>query len=229
MLDTFPDASFDDCVSPPCIRTLVVDDHEIIREALTGLLERDRRIKVVASACNGEEAVLASQSQEIDLVIMDLLIPIIDGVEATRKIMQLRPKTLVVVFSACGIPEQVYRALRVGARGYVLKTAARAELSRAVGVVTAGGRYVSPAISSLFVNGVLSASIPENPLDSLSARERDVLRYVVAGSTSSDIGELLSLSRKTIDTYRGRMMAKLRVSNRSALIRLAVRHTLPSR
>lgn len=212
----------------PALRTLVVDDHEIVREALTAILEADRRIQVVGCASNGAEAILTSRRLAIDLVIMDLMLPVMDGIEATRRIMHVYPKTHIIVFSGCESTEQVCRALRAGARGYVLKAAARAELPDAVREVTAGGRYVSGAITSLFTGGVLSATIPEDPLESLSAREREVLRYIVAGSSSSAIGRSLSLSRKTVDTYRGRMMAKLQVANRSALIRLAMKHTLPS-
>jgi two-component system, NarL family, response regulator NreC len=214
--------------APPTIRALVVDDHEIVREALTVILEADRRIKVLGCASNGEDAILTLKRLTIDLVIMDLMLPVIDGIEATRRIMHLFPQTHIIVFSGCESAEQVCRALRAGARGYVLKAATRAELPNAIQAVIAGGRYVSSAITSLFSGGVLSTTIPENPLDTLSAREREVLRYIVAGSSSSAIGLSLSLSRKTVDTYRGRMMAKLQVSNRSALIRLAVKHTLPS-
>jgi two-component system response regulator NreC len=213
--------------TPSPFRTLVVDDHSIVREAVTVILEGDRRIKVAGSASNGEEAILAAQRLRPDLVIMDLLLPILNGIDATRSIVRELPQTRIIVFSGCHAPEQVCCAMRAGARGYVLKAAVRAELSTAVQEVIAGRRYVSPALTALFANGVLATSFPESPLDRLSVREREVLQYIVAGFSSSAIGQSLSLSRKSIDTYRGRMMAKLRVCNRSALIGLAVKHTLP--
>jgi DNA-binding NarL/FixJ family response regulator len=213
--------------TPPPFRTLVVDDHGIVREAVTVILEGDRRVKVAGSASNGKEAILAALCLKPDLVIMDLLLPILNGIDATRSIVRELPQTRVIVFSGCHAPEQVCCAMRAGARGYVLKAAVRAELSTAVQEVIAGRRYVSPALTALFIDGVLATSFPESPLDRLSVREREVLRYIVAGFSSSAIGQSLSLSRKSIDTYRGRMMAKLRVSNRTALISLAVKHTLP--
>jgi DNA-binding NarL/FixJ family response regulator len=211
----------------PPFRTLVVDDHGIVREAVTVILEGDRRVKVAGSAVNGEEAVLAALRLKPDLIIMDLLLPILNGIDATRTIVRELPQTRVIVFSGCEAPEQACCALRAGARGYVLQAAVRAELPTAVREVIAGRRYVSPALTALFVDGVLATSFPESPLDQLSTREREVLRYIVAGLSSSAIGQCLSLSRKSIDTYRARMMAKLRVSNRSALIGLALKHTLP--
>jgi two-component system response regulator NreC len=213
--------------TPPPFRTLVVDDHGIVREAVTAVLEGDRRVKVAGSASNGEEAIHSALCLKPDLVIMDLLLPILNGIDATRRIVRELPQTRIIVFSGCQVPEQVCCAMRAGARGYVLKAAVRAELPCAVQEVLAGRRYVSPALTALFVDGVLATSFPESPLDRLSVREREVLGYIVAGFSSSAIGNFLSLSRKSIDTYRGRMMEKLRVSNRSALISLAVKHTLP--
>jgi DNA-binding NarL/FixJ family response regulator len=209
------------------VRILVVDDHCLVREGLSVFLERDKRMKIVGSVATGEEAVLAAQRLKPDVIIMDLVLPALNGIDATRRILEELPRTRVIVLSACHTSEHVYRALRAGALGYVLKTAASAELLSAVKAVTAGEHYVSPAITVQFVDGVLAASIPKSPFDRLSARERDVLRRVVAGSTSSDIAQRLSLSRKTVDTYRGRMMVKLGVANRSELIRFALEYELP--
>jgi len=219
------------CVNPPFtmppVRTLVVDDHSIVCEGLAVLLERENNITVVGSAMTGEEAVLAARQLRLDMIIMDLVLPGLNGIDATRRILSEFPRTHIIVLSACHAPEHVRRSLRAGARGYVLKTAVGAELLRAVKVVTTGGRYVSPAIAGLFVDGVLTAAFPQSPFERLSTRETEVLRRIVAGSTSAEIAQHLSLSRKTVDTYRSRMMVKLGVANRSELIRIALEYDTP--
>jgi DNA-binding NarL/FixJ family response regulator len=155
------------------------------------------------------------------------VLPALNGIDATRRIIGELPQTRIIALSACHTSEHVYRALRAGARGFVLKSAAGIELLRAIKTVVAGEQYVSPAVRELFVDGVLVTAIPKSPFDRLSAREHDVLRRIAAGATSSDIAQHLSLSRKTVDTYRGRMMVKLGVTNRSELIRCALEYDLP--
>jgi DNA-binding NarL/FixJ family response regulator len=212
----------------PIIRILVVDDHGVVREGLTVLLDRDDGMTIVGTAGTGEEAVLAAHRLRPDVIIMDLVLPTLSGIDATRRIVSELPQTRIIALSACHTSEHVYRALRSGARGYVVKSAAGSELLSAIKEVMAGEYYVSPAITGLFVDGVIGTSIPESPFESLSERERDVLKRIVAGETSADIARHLSLSRKTVDTYRGRMMAKLGVANRSELIRLALEYELPA-
>jgi DNA-binding NarL/FixJ family response regulator len=204
------------------IRILIVDDHGIVREGLAALLDREKGMKVVGCAASGDEAVRAARRLMPDVILMDLMMPALNGIDATRRILDDFPEIHIIALSACRTAEQVYRALRAGARGYVLKTAAGAELVGAVKAVATGHQYVSPEIA-----GVASESVPRSPFESLSIREREVLRRIVSGSTSSDIAQHLSLSRKTIDTYRGRMMVKLGVANRAALIRFALEYELP--
>jgi DNA-binding NarL/FixJ family response regulator len=203
------------------IRILVVDDHRIVCEGLAVLLDRESDIHVVGSAMTGEEAVLAARRLRLDMIVMDLVLPGMNGIDAARRILSEFPRIRIVVLSACDAAEHVRRSLRAGACGYVLKTAMAAELLSAVKVVAAGGRYLSPAIADSFAGGVLTTALRKSPLEQLSARENEVLRRIVAGSTSAEIAEHLSLSRKTVDTYRSRMMVKLGVANRSELIRLA--------
>jgi DNA-binding NarL/FixJ family response regulator len=210
------------------VRILVVDDHGIVREGLAILLDSNKNMKVVGFAANGEEAVLAARRLKPAMIIMDLMLPDLNGIDATRRILNEFPQTRIIALSACNKAEHVYRALRSGARGYVLKTAPGAELLLAVQTVAAGDQYVTPSMTTLFVDGApRTDAIQTSPLDRLSARERDVLRAIVAGSTSLDIARHLCLSRKTVDTYRSRIMVKLGVSNRSALIRFALEYDLP--
>jgi DNA-binding NarL/FixJ family response regulator len=199
-----------------------------VREGLAVLLDRNEGLKVVGSAASGEEAVLAAHRLRPDVVIMDLVLPVLSGIDATLRIISELPQTRIIALSACHTLEQVLRALRAGARGYVIKTSAATELLSAIKAVTAGEQYVSPPIRALFTEGVFDASIPKSPFDRLSSRERDILRHIVSGATSSTIALHLSLSRKTVDTYRSRMMLKLGVTNRSELIRCALAYELPA-
>lgn len=210
------------------MKILVVDDHSVVRDGLAVILEREAGMEVVGCAATGEEAVQASRRLVPDVIIMDLMLPALNGIDATQRIVEESPQTRIIMLSGSKTPEHVYRALRAGARGYVLKTAVGAELLRAIEEVVAGRHFVSSAITALFVDGVLTGVIPKSPFESLSIRERDVLRRIVAGSTSGQIAKQLSLSRKTIETYRSRMMVKLGVDNRAELIRLTLDYELPA-
>ena len=216
----------DGAIDKPQIRLLVVDDHGVVREGLTFLIERERGMSVVGSVATGEDAVLAAVRLKPDLVIMDLVLPDMNGTDATERILARVPTTQVIILTACHTAEHVYRALRAGARGYVVKGAMGAELMQAVLVVAAGKQFVSPGIAPKIQAGASRYSRQKSPMERLSAREREVLHRVVAGSSSADIAAHLSLSPKTVDTYRGRLMVKLGVGNRSALIRFAIEHEL---
>jgi DNA-binding NarL/FixJ family response regulator len=208
------------------IKILIVDDHGIVREGLTALLNGQSTMKVIGTAADGMEAVVAAERLKPDVVIMDLVLPEISGIDATARIVAARPQTRVVILTAHDSSEHVFRALRAGARGYVLKDGASAELRHAVSVVFEGQRYLSPRITGLVVDAVLRDPPPHSPVDSLSAREREVLHLTVSGASSAEIGLKLSLSRKTVDTYRSRVMGKLGVTDLAALIRFAVAHAL---
>jgi DNA-binding NarL/FixJ family response regulator len=156
------------------------------------------------------------------------MLPSLNGIDATQRIISEFPRTRIIALSACHTLEQVCRVLRAGALGFVLKTAAPAELLRAIHEVRAGRQYVSPVIAALFLDGELRMPLPRSPFERLSSRERKVVQLIVAGSTSADIALQLSLSRKTVDTYRGRIMVKLGVANRAALIRFALEYELPT-
>lgn len=210
------------------IRILIVDDHGIVREGLTALIERQSGMTVVGSVSNGKDAILAAVRLKPDLIFMDLVLRDMNGTDATERILGLLPTTPVIILSACHTAEHVYRALRAGARGYVVKEAIGAELMQAVDAVLAGRQFFSPGITLPLplIDGMPSRSLAKSPMERLSSREREVLHRIVAGSSSADIASHLSLSRKTIDTYRGRLMVKLGVGNRSALIRLAIEQEL---
>jgi DNA-binding NarL/FixJ family response regulator len=214
--------------TPPALRVLIVDDHWIVRAGIETLLDSQIGMQVVGSVSNGAEAISSARRLRPDVIIMDLMLPDFDGIDASGRILGELPDTLIVALSACRTPEHVLRAMRAGVRGYVVKADVGDDLIRAVSEAIAGHRYVSPAITPLFADGLSDTSLPKSPYERLSIREREVLRCIVAGASSADIAQRLSLSRKTVDTYRSRMMVKLGVSNRSALIRFAIEHEMTS-
>lgn len=206
-------------------RVLVVEDHGIVREGLILLLERDAAIKVVGAAANGKDAVRAATQLRPDIVVMDLVLPELSGVDATERILADLPDTRIVVLSINISTEHIFRALRAGACGYVDKQAAGADLVRAIHHVADGDRYLSTAVATVF-EGLDAASGALSPLERLSAREREVLHLAVGGATSAQIAKTLSLSPKTVETYRSRIMEKLGVEDHVALIRFAIEHAL---
>lgn len=207
------------------VSVLVVDDHEIVREGLTVLLERDPRIRVVGNAATGAQAVTSARKLKPNVVVMDLVLPELDGADATRQILDRNPEIRIVVLSVCCTAEHVFRALRAGASGYVLKQSAASELAHAVSAVLHGERYISPLVTQA-LNGLTLETTDLSPLERLSPRERHVLQLVLAGSTSVQIASKLSLSPKTVETYRSRIMEKLGVADNRSLIRFAVEHAL---
>jgi DNA-binding NarL/FixJ family response regulator len=207
-------------VDPSC-GILVVDDHGIVREGLIALLKGQGGIQVLGSAKSGTEAIAAAQRLRPGIIIMDLLLPDMSGIDATRRILASLPLTRVIMLSSRHTIEHVYGALRAGALGYVVKNAPADELLQAVRSVREGRRYLSPQVAPTLGDATCYSS-PKSPLERLSMRERDVLHRIVAGASSAAIGQHMSLSPKTIDTYRGRLMTKLGVSNRSELIRFVI-------
>jgi DNA-binding NarL/FixJ family response regulator len=212
--------------APPSIRVVIVDGHGIVRDGLSLLLERQSRMKVVATATNGKDAVAVVVQHRPDVVVMDLVLPELSGIDATLRILAALPQTRIVILSACDTSEHVFRALRAGARAYVLKQSAGAELVRAILAVCTGGQYLSSQITGIVIDGLLSNSATSSPLERLSAREREVLHLTVAGSSSAEIAQRLCLSRKTVDTYRSRIMTKLCVPDLASLIHFSIAHAM---
>jgi DNA-binding NarL/FixJ family response regulator len=209
-------------------RVLLVDDHGIVRDALTVFLNKPDSVTVVGTAADGKQAILAAARLNPDVIVMDLMMPELGGLDALDRILGLLPQSRVIILSACSSSEHVFRALRTGARGYVIKAAAASELLLAVDAVMAGERYLSSQITGLVIDAMLTNSAPLSPIERLSRREREVLHLTVTGNSSADIATKLSLSRTTVDTYRSRLMAKLDVADRAKLIHFAIEHALVS-
>ena len=211
-------------VSP--ISVVVVDDHGMVRDGLCALLDGNFQLTVVGSAVNERDAILAATRLKPDVIVMDLVLPDLSGIDATLRILAARPMTRIVILSASHTSEHVFGALRAGARGYVLKDSATAELVQAVLAVFAGERYLSPQITGFVIDAPGSTARPASPIDSLSPREREVLHLTVSGATSTEIGEKLSLSRKTVDAHRSGVMGKPGVPDLAGLIRFAIAHVM---
>jgi two-component system response regulator NreC len=210
---------------PRPVRIVVVDDHGIVREGLMALLNRQQGMTVIGSASTGKAAIQAAERLKPDIIIMDLMLPDLNGIDATERILSANPDTQIIALSASHTTEHVCRALRAGARGYVVKDARGAELVEAVKAVASGKQYLSEQ-AQLPPDGLRDGRLGKTPIERLSTREREVLHRIVGGSTSVAIAKELSLSRKTVDTYRARLMVKLGVANRTALIRLAIENEL---
>jgi len=205
------------------LKVLLVDDHAVMREGLAALLSR-AGIDVIGTASNGREAVRLARELVPDAVVMDISMPDLNGIEATRQIRVRAPSVRIVMLSMHANREHVHQALAAGADGYVLKESAAAEVAAAVRAVAAGRRYLSPSIEAAMLEAGGSAA--RGPLESLSARERQVLQLVVEGKSSAEIARTVNLSPKTVETYRSRLMKKLGVADVTALVKFAVQHGL---
>jgi len=212
-------------ITHPRIRVLLADDHAMMLDGLKALLAASPDIEVVAEAGNGREAVRRTLELRPDVVIMDVSMPELNGIEAARLLRERLPEVRVVILSMHSSSEHVYRALEAGAAGYLLKESAGSELVLAVRAVQAGRRYLSSTLT-LAQSADQPATGQSSPLASLSSRERQVLQLVVEGRSSAEIANMVSLSRKTVETYRSRLMKKLDVSDVASLVKFAIQHGL---
>jgi DNA-binding NarL/FixJ family response regulator len=206
------------------IKVLIADDHAIIRDGLRALLEADSGILVVGDAGDGLTALSRARELQPEVVIMDISMTKLNGIDATKQILAELPKTVVIILSMTGTAEHVFRALQAGARGYLLKESAGREVVDAVLAVHAGKTYLSEPVQNVLISDYIQLrgqAVEKGPLERLSAREREVLQLVVEGKTSAEIGAILYLSPKTVETYRSRLMHKLGVADLPGLFRLA--------
>ncbi len=205
------------------IRILLADDHAILRRGLRALLEREPGIEVLGEAADGRETVEAVQRLSPDVVVLDIAMPNLNGIEATR---QIAAKTAVIILSMHSDESYVLRALRAGARGYLIKDTVETELIRAIEAVAAGKAYFSPEVSRLLVEDYVTGMRERGVDDSfelLTAREREVLQMLAEGKTVKDIARTLDLSTYTVDTHKSNLMQKLGLHNMAELILYAVR------
>jgi DNA-binding NarL/FixJ family response regulator len=210
------------------LRVLICDDQAIVREGLSLLLALEPDVEVAGTASNGAEAVEQAARLTPDLVLMDLNMPIMNGVEATRQILAAAPATRVLLLTTYDDDEWVFDAIRAGAAGYLLKDTPRADLIKAVRGTIAGRTYVDPAVAGKVLTQVAGArqSAPTLLTGKLSERERDVLRLIAAGKTNAEIAAQLHLSEGTVRNHVSAVLEKLGVSDRTQAAVLALRHGL---
>jgi DNA-binding NarL/FixJ family response regulator len=209
------------------IRIVLVDDHAVIRQALRMLLESQAELEVVADVENGREAVTAVEKLQPDVVLMDVVMPGLNGLEATRQIRRSCPATRVVMLSGFVDEDQLLDSIRSGASGYIIKKSDVSELVLAIQTVHRGNSYFSSALSEGFdlaeVLYQAKRSDQRNGVDALTSREREVLQLIAEGSTNQGIANELFISVKTVEAHKAHIMAKLHARNRTDLIRYAIR------
>ena len=214
------------------IKVFLADDHAVVRDGLRLLLEAQKDITVVGEAAEGRETVHQAKQLCPDVVIRDIAMPELNGIDAALQIRDFCPLTQIVILSMHASNEHIYQALRAGAKGYLLKESAGKEVIHAVRAVHAGKRYFSQHITERVIDGYMhqaEATSEKSPVERLSLREREILQLVVEGKTSAEIAKVLCLSPKTVETYRSRLMEKLGISDIPGLVKFAIRHglTLP--
>jgi two-component system response regulator NreC len=208
------------------IRILLADDHTVVRKGLRLLLEREPDFTVMDDAADGREAVALAEKHLPDVVVMDIAMPALNGIEAARQIASRLPKTAIVFLSMHADEGYVLKALKAGARAYLLKDSAEHDLIAAVKAVHAGKAFFSPAVSKLMVEDYLRQMDERHVEDSyelLTTREREILQLLAEGQTSKDVAARLGLSPHTVETHRGNILQKLNLHSTAELILYAVR------
>jgi len=205
-------------------RVLLVDDHAVVREGVRRLLEDCRDIQIVAEASDGDEAIRMARTLLPDLAVIDLSMPGRDGIEVTKMLARELPKIKVLILTMHANEDYAVRMLQAGVCGFVGKGAASSELLAAVLKVAHGGSYLQPALLEKLPQRIANGAPHASPVESLSDRELQVLKMLADGHTGREIGGLLHLSVKTVDTYRARLLTKLRLQTTADLIRFALRH-----
>jgi two-component system, NarL family, response regulator NreC len=208
------------------VRILLADDHIVMRNGLRLLLERQPHLQVVGEAADGRQAVAISESASPDVVIMDIGMPNLNGIEATRQIVNRNPRTAIAILSMHSDESYVIRALKAGARAYLLKDSAEADLLAAVRALTEGKSFFSPAISKILVEDYmrqLESRGAEDTYELLTNREREILQLLAEGRTNKEVANMLNLSLYTVETHRTHILQKLNLHSVPELILYAVR------
>jgi len=207
------------------IHVLIADDHQMVRDGLKALLERDG-FKVVSEASDGYEAVRLTRTLCPDVAVLDLTMPLLNGLDAAREIRRMSRDVALILLTMHAHPSYVFESLQAGVRGYVLKTQTSSNLVQAIEDVFRGGCYLSPAVARTVVESCLMNPRSIADGDLLSLRQRQVLQLVAEGKTSKEIATLLQITAKTADSHRNNIMEKLDVHGTAGLVRYAIRRGL---
>jgi two-component system, NarL family, response regulator NreC len=207
-------------------RILLADDHTLVRHGFRKILEQRPDWEVIGEAGDGRDAVRQAAATEPDVAVLDIGMPLLNGIEATRQIVRQQPATRVLILSMHQDEAYIIQALKAGARGYLLKDSADTELLRGVAVVAAGKSYFSPAVAKVMLDDYVRHMAEKGIADryeSLSDREREVFQLIAEGRTNKEVAELLSISPATVETHRAHILQKLDVHNTAELVLYAVR------
>jgi DNA-binding NarL/FixJ family response regulator len=212
------------------IRVLIAEDHHIVREGLRALIEKQVDMQVIAEADNGRQALQFARKHKPDIVVMDISLPMLNGIDATRQILEENPQIRVIALSMHSDKQYVDGMLRAGVAGYLLKDCASEELIQCLRVVKSGKMYISPAVASILVRELIQPARGEVPaLDAeLSAREREVLQMIAEGRSTKEIAESLCISVKTVESHRKNIMEKTELRSVADLVKYAIRRGLTS-
>jgi two-component system, NarL family, response regulator NreC len=210
------------------IHIILADDHPILRQGLRSVIANEPGFHLVGEASSGIEALKLVEKHQPNVVVTDLMMPDLNGLEVTRQIRERHPRIAVVILSMQADEAYIIQALQSGARGYVLKDAPSSCLIEGIREAYAGRRYLSPPLSNraLEIFAKQSQAESNDLLESLTTREREVLQLTAEGKTSAEVARLLHISPRTVETHRANLMAKLRLNNQSEVIRYALRHGL---
>jgi DNA-binding NarL/FixJ family response regulator len=206
------------------IRILLADDHAVVRQGFKMILDAQADMEIVGQAANGRQAVDLAEQLRPDVVVMDVSMPELNGIEATRRLASSLPHARVIALSMHKDSVYVREILRAGARGYLLKDSGAADLVAAIRAVASGESYLSPAVSNAVLDDYRRHAT--NPIDLLTSREREVLQLLAEGKTNKEIAALLNLSVYTVEAHRGRILEKLNLHSIGELVRFAVRSGL---
>jgi two-component system, NarL family, response regulator NreC len=213
------------------MRILIVDDHRIMREGLRAILERHPEMEIVGEASNGREALVLAHKLRPGIVVMDITMPELNGIDATRRIASELPEVKVIALSMNSDRRYVLAMLSAGAWGYLLKNSASEELTRAIETAAANQKYVSPLIADAVVQSAIrepTAKVASEGVSALSAREREVLQLLAEGRTSKEIALKLGVAVTTVETHRRQIMSKLSIRSIAELTKYAIREGLTS-
>lgn len=206
------------------VRVLLAEDHTLVRAGIRALLESLDGVEVVGEAADGREALRLTEAQAPDILLMDITMKGMNGLEAAARLAKERTATRVIILSMHADPVYVRQALQAGASGYLLKGSDVTELEHALKAVTRGDTYLSPSVSKDLVSGMLSGKAPAtNPLDALTPRQREVLQLIAEGRSTKEIAGLLDLGIKTVETHRAQLMERLDIHDVAGLVKFAIR------
>ncbi len=208
------------------IKVLLADDHSIVRAGLRRIIEESEDIEVIAEADDGRAAIQLAQDKLPDIAVVDISMPGLDGLEVISQLKVYRPELPIIVLTMHEEEQYVVRAIEAGAMGYVTKRSAPEQLVKAIRQVMGGSRYLTPEASEALALRIAKGTGGKSSLDSLSNRELQVLRRLAMGHTNHEIAEAYSISTKTVDTYRSRLLKKLNLRNNAELSRFAIRNKL---